>query len=118
MWYLDFVSVLFKAVPPPNHILLSHSFLSSTHRRLDVVIHVEIQNLGNYHDLYRGETVTTLGELVRYYLENPGTLREKSGRVIELNYPLNCEEVVTTERWAWHIQLHNIYAKTPFTNLY
>ena len=102
----------------PTHIPSSHSFLSSTHRQLDEVVHIEIQNSCNYHDLYRRETVTTLGELVRYYLENPGTLREKNGRVIELNYSLNCEEVATTERWAWHIQLHNIYARTPFTNLY
>ena len=48
-------------------------------------------------------------------MENPGTLREKSGRVIELRNALNCEEVVTTERWAWHIQLHSIYAETPVT---
>lgn len=33
-------------------------------------------------------------------MENPGTLREKSGMVIELKNPLNCEEV-TAERWVW-----------------
>ena len=35
-------------------------------------------------------------------MENPGTLRERSGMVIELKNPLNCEEV-TAERWVWLI---------------
>lgn len=47
-------------------------------------------------------------------MENPGTLREKNGRVIELRNELDCEEVATTERWVWHIQLHGIYAETRF----
>ena len=32
-----------------------------------------------------------------YYTENPGTLREKNGQLIELRAPLNSEEV-TNER--------------------
>ena len=56
-----------------------------------------VQNAGDYYDLYGGEKFATLGELVSYYVKNPGTLRERNGRVIELKYPLNCE-VVTTER--------------------
>ena len=41
-----------------------------------------------------------------YYMENPGgILRERSGMVIELKYPLYYkEEEVTAERWVWHIQ--------------
>ena len=69
-------------------------------RRIDEVTHIKIQNSGDYYDLYGGEKFATLGELVSYYMENPGTLREKSGMVIELKNPLNCEEV-TAERWVW-----------------
>ena len=47
-------------------------------------------------------------------MENPGTLREKNGKIIELRNALNCEEVATTERWVWHIQFHGLYAETPF----
>lgn len=71
-------------------------------RRIDEVTHIKIQNSGDYYDLYGGEKFATLGELVSYYMENPGTLREKSGLVIELKNPLNCEEV-TAERWVWLI---------------
>ncbi len=42
----------------------------------------------------------TLAELVQYYTENQGQLREKSGEVIELKYPLNSADP-TTERWAF-----------------
>ena len=59
--------------------------------------HIKIQNSGDYYDLYGGEKFATLAELVQYYTENPGTLKEKNGLVIELKHPLNCEEV-TTER--------------------
>ena len=105
MWYLAFVSSI-KAFPSLNHIASSHPFLSSTHRKnQDEIVHIEIQNSGDYYDLYRNEKVTTLGDVVGYYMENPGTLREENGRVIELTNALNCEEVVTTERWACHIAL-------------
>ena len=86
----------------PQLLLCSSS--SSLHprlcRRAEEVTHIKIQNTGDYYDLYGGEKFATLGELVSYYMENPGTLREKSGMVIELKNPLNCEEV-TAERWVW-----------------
>lgn len=66
-------------------------------RRGDEVTHVKIQSTGDYYDLYGGEKFATLAELVAYYTENPGSLREKNGQVIELQTPLNSEEV-TTER--------------------
>lgn len=44
-----------------------------------------------------GEKFPTLGELVGYYMENLGILRERSGRVIELRNGLNCK-MVTTEK--------------------
>ena len=72
-------------------------------RCAEEVTHIKIQNAGDYYDLYGGEKFATLGELVSYYRENPGTLRERSGMVVELKNPLNYEEV-TAERWVWHIQ--------------
>ena len=44
-----------------------------------------------------GEKFATMGDLVGYYLENPGILRERSGRIVELRNGLNCEKV-TAER--------------------
>ena len=68
-----------------------------SYRRGDEVTHIKIQNSGDYYDLYGGEKFATLGELVGFYMDNPGTLREKNGMVIELKLPLNSDEV-TAER--------------------
>lgn len=67
-------------------------------RRNGEVTHIKIQNMGDFYDLYGGEKFATLAELVQYYMENQGQLREKNGEVIELKYPLNCADP-TTERW-------------------
>ncbi|NXF09228.1 PTN11 phosphatase, partial [Smithornis capensis] len=67
-------------------------------RRNDEVTHIKIQNTGDYYDLYGGEKFATLAELVQYYTEQQGLLREKNSNVIELKYPLNCQDP-TSERW-------------------
>lgn len=72
-------------------------------RRNNEVTHIKIQNTGDFYDLYGGEKFATLSELVQFYMENGGQLREKNGEVIELKYPLNCADP-TTERW-FHGQL-------------
>lgn len=79
-------------------------------RRGDEVTHIKIQNSGDYYDLYGGEKFATLGELVGFYMDNPGTLREKNGMVIELKLPLNSDEV-TAERW-YHSSLTGREAET------
>ena len=66
--------------------------------------HIKIQNSGDYYDLYGGEKFATLGELVGFYMDNPGTLREKNGMVIELKVPLNSDEV-TAERSVFVCEL-------------
>ena len=66
-------------------------------RRNGEVTHIKIQNMGDFYDLYGGEKFATLAELVQYYMDNQGQLREKNGEVIELRYPLNCADP-TTER--------------------
>ena len=71
----------------------------SPFRRDDEVTHIKIQSTGDYYDLYGGEKFATLAELVMFYTENPGTLKEKNGHRIELKCPLNSEEV-TSERCA------------------
>ena len=73
-------------------------------RRGNEVTHVRIQNQGDFYDLYGGEKFATLAELIQYYTENPGQLREKNGCVIELKTPLNSEEI-TTERYRCKIVL-------------
>lgn len=67
-------------------------------RRGTEVTHIRIQNQGDYYDLYGGEKFANLTELMYYYIDNPGQLKEKNGTVIFLKQPLNCEEI-TTERW-------------------
>ncbi|KAJ8319954.1 hypothetical protein KUTeg_001541 [Tegillarca granosa] len=62
------------------------------------VTHIKIQNTGDFYDLYGGEKFATLAELVQFYMENQGQLKEKNGDIIELKYPLNSEDP-TTERW-------------------
>ncbi|XP_023241387.1 tyrosine-protein phosphatase non-receptor type 11-like [Centruroides sculpturatus] len=66
-------------------------------RRNGEVTHIKIQNTGDYYDLYGGEKFATLAELVQYYMEKQGQLREKNGEIIELKYPLVCADP-TTER--------------------
>ncbi|CAH1981077.1 unnamed protein product [Acanthoscelides obtectus] len=66
-------------------------------RRNGEVTHIKIQNSGDFYDLYGGEKFATLSELVQYYMENQGQLKEKNGEIIELKYPLNCADP-TTER--------------------
>jgi tyrosine-protein phosphatase non-receptor type 11 len=61
------------------------------------VTHIKIQHTDDYYDLYGGEKFATLSELVEYYRENKGQLKEKNGGVIELRYPLLSEDV-TSER--------------------
>eukprot|EP00061_Rhincodon_typus_P015637 g43418.t1 len=60
--------------------------------RNGAVTHIKIQNTGDYYDLYGGEKFATLAELVQYYMEHHGQLKEKNGDVIELKYPLNCAD--------------------------
>lgn len=52
-----------------------------------------------YFFFQKGEKFATLSELVQYYMENAGQLREKNGQVIELKIPLICAEP-TTERYV------------------
>lgn len=69
-------------------------------RRNGEVTHIKIQNSGDFYDLYGGEKFATLSELVQYYMEKQGQLKEKNGEVIELKYPLNCADP-TTERYVF-----------------
>ena len=64
--------------------------------------HIKIQNSGDYYDLYGGEKFATLGELVSFYMENPGSLRERNGTLIELKTPFNSDEVTAERCVCWH----------------
>lgn len=66
-------------------------------RRSNEVTHIKIQNTGDFYDLFGGEKFATLTELVQFYTERLGTLRERNGEIIELKYPLNCADP-TSER--------------------
>lgn len=74
-------------------------FIVIINRRNGDVTHIKIQNSGDFYDLYGGEKFATLSELVQYYMEKQGQLREKNGEIIELKYPLNCADP-TTERYV------------------
>jgi len=66
--------------------------------RGSTVTHIKIQNTGDYYDLYGGDQFASLAELVKYYSENTGELKEKGGGLIELKEPLLSEDPAT-ERW-------------------
>ena len=76
------------------------SFVSNI-RRTGAVTHIKIQNTGDYYDLYGGEKFATLAELVQYYMEHHGQLKEKNGDVIELKYPLNCADPTSERSEKW-----------------
>eukprot|EP01147_Barroeca_monosierra_P000494 gene495-3820_t len=60
--------------------------------RKESVLHVKIQNSGDYYDLYGGEKFANLSELISYYTGEKNTLREKNGEEIELLQPLLCAD--------------------------
>lgn len=72
------------------------------------ITHVRIQNQGEFYDLYGGETFATLGELVQFYMDNPGKLREKNGSVITLSFPV--ESHVAKGRW-YHGEINGRHAE-------
>ena len=80
--------------------------------------HIKIQNTGDFYDLYGGEKFATLSELIQYYTENPGQLKEKNGQVIEMKYPLNSTDP-TTERWdqIFCLLLRCIVVEISYTRL-
>ncbi|KAK9685455.1 SH2 domain [Popillia japonica] len=69
------------------------------------VTHIKIQNSGDFYDLYGGEKFATLSELVQYYMENEGQLKERNGGVIGLKYPLNCADPTTERSYGRTIHL-------------
>ena len=81
------------------------------YRRNSEVTHIKIQNTGDFYDLYGGEKFATLSELVQYYMENQGQLREKNGEIIELLRPLNCADP-TTERYFLFIHIKSMKLET------
>uniref|UniRef100_H2Y7M8 protein-tyrosine-phosphatase n=1 Tax=Ciona savignyi TaxID=51511 RepID=H2Y7M8_CIOSA len=70
-------------------------------RRGDGVTHIKIQNTGDFYDLYGGEKFATLAELVQFYTEKHGQLREINGEIIELKYPLNCADPTSERLILW-----------------
>lgn len=92
--YTDFTDVVVKS------LLRNVGYPYLILRRNGEVTHIKIQNTGDFYDLYGGEKFATLSELVQFYMENGGQLREKNGEIIELKYPLNCADP-TTERYPF-----------------
>ena len=70
------------------------------HRRNGEVTHIKIQNTGDFYDLYGGEKFATLAELVQHYMENKDQLKEKSGDIIMLKFPLTTADP-TPERYKY-----------------
>ena len=63
---------------------IKKKYLKTCFRRHGQITHIKIQNTGDFWDLFGGEKFATLSELVQFYMENQGQLREKNGEVIEL----------------------------------
>jgi len=65
-------------------------------RRGGLITHVKIKNNGDHYDLHGGETFASLSDLVNYYMDHE--LKEKTGEIIQLRYPMNSQGP-TNERW-------------------
>ncbi|VDD74641.1 unnamed protein product [Mesocestoides corti] len=69
-------------------------------RRKDSFAHIRIQNTGDFLSFFGGDKFATLSELVNYYRENPGQLKEKNGAIIELRHPLVVDDFAAeSARW-------------------
>ena len=89
----------FLVRPSGDSIGKANPELTLSVRRKDEVTHIRIRrHYEGFYDLYGGEHFAALSDLIQYYMQNEGQLKEKSGEIIELRYPLNCEDP-TTERW-------------------
>ena len=68
-------------------------------RRRNEVTNIKIRRHQNgFYDLFGGEPFASLSDMIQFYMKNEELLKEKSGDIIELRFPLNCEDP-TTERW-------------------
>ena len=70
--------------------------------------HIRIQSTGECFDLYGGEQFATLTELVQHYTEKRGELKERSGEIIHMKYPLLSADP-TTERSVAFGDHHTIF---------
>lgn len=65
-------------------------------RRHNEVAHINVQNTGDYYDLYGGEKFATLAKLVHHYTgQRGGLLRECSGAPVALQQPLGYQDPVS-----------------------
>ena len=78
--------------------MLSNSLIYCFRRETDVT-HIKIQSTEDFYDLYGGEKFASLAELVQFYNEKHGQLRQSNGEIIELKYPLPCADP-TSERFV------------------
>lgn len=79
-------------------LLIGNFIISFLNSRNGQVTHIKIQNTGDYYDLYGGEKFATLAELVQFYTENQGQLKERNGDTIDLKFALTSIDP-TAERW-------------------
>lgn len=70
-------------------------FTLSVRQSSTQIAHIRIQNTGDFYDLYGGETFATLDELIEHYVNQESELREASGNLITLKYPLPCDDPAT-----------------------
>lgn len=75
---------------------ISYPFLSVRRRETDV-IHVHIQNNGDYYDISTGSEFASLIELVSYYTEQGNPLKEVNGNLVEAKFPLYNNEPPTSD---------------------
>ena len=83
----DGVPGSFLVRPSRESIGSANPNLTLSVRREDEVTHIKIRHGEDGYDLHGGEHFVTLSELIQYYMENQGQLKEKNKEVVELqNY--------------------------------
>ena len=94
--------------------------LSFFYRHNGAVIHIKIQNTGEFYDVDGGDQFATLPDLVEYYMEHPEKLKRKNGDFIKLKYPLLCADSLGQrfEKFSRYRCIYTVYPANDNNTLY
>ena len=89
-----------KDKPNPN--------LTLSVRRKGEVTNIKVRrHQDGFYDLFGGEPFASLSDLIQFYMRNDDQLKEKSGEIIELRFPLNWYESAFSRRKMNHTHPHD-----------
>jgi len=60
-------------------------------RRGNEIVQLKITSDGDQYSLHKDSCFNTLWELLQFYVENPGLLKQTNGDTLELKHPVYCQ---------------------------